>query len=152
MSYDESWRSYQDWRADDSGEEPFQAFVLYRADLDLKTSQRTRPYSLLLSLSFLSPEPDGLYTEEEFEVLERLDAALVDSFDAAEVFYVGRVTGGAKRFYCCYAEDGSRTARLREEINSLEARFPGYRTSIDEGDDAEWAIYKGSFVPEPDDG
>lgn len=151
MSYDEGWCSYQDWRANDSGDEPFEAYIVYRADLDFEASRAERPFSLILSLAFRTAEPDGLYNEDEFEVLEDLDAALLAAFDGAGVLYVGRVTGGAKRFYCCYAEDDSRVGAVRAAIDAVEAKFAGYSVSIDAHKDGDWELYRCSLEPEADD-
>ncbi len=150
MTYGAEWLSYQDWRADPGGE-PFQTFVLFWGGLDPEAGGRERPVSLTLTLHFSNAAPDGLYSDEEFEALEQLDAALASAFESVGVLYVGRVTGGAKRIYCNYAADRSWVDRLREKLAALEETFPGYGIELDVSEDPEWDLYRGSLEPEAGD-
>ena len=65
------------------------------------------PILMLVKMSLLNPDEDGLYTEEEAETLDKIDKALFDQMVTnLGGMYAARITVGGRQEYYFYLKEG----------------------------------------------
>ena len=136
------WDFYR-LRVDD---QPASIFV----DLGLEASAplHALPFMAYVRLRMREPRDDGLSSQEEFEMLKRIEVALESGLSGEEVRYVGRNTSsGCRDFYFYVAQP----QLWHENVARVLSSFGEYEFDTGTRDDAAWLVYFNFLLPGPVD-
>jgi uncharacterized protein (TIGR01619 family) len=115
-------------------------------DLGLRSEapMPTHPWAVVVEVKLLAPNENGLTQNEEFNVLNGVEDAMLASFKSINAIYAGRMTTDGKRtsvFYAC-ADPNKETL-----IDPVRAKFPEYSFDCWSDEDAEWEFYTSTLYP-----
>jgi len=106
---------------------------------------RSLPNLAYLRVHMRSPRPDGLSSNEEFDILVALEDKLIQQFTTSDAtVYVGRNTSDGKRDFFFY----TRAADWRANVLKAIQGFPEYQFETGTREDAKWETYFGFLYPD----
>ncbi len=92
-----------------------------------------------------APRPDGLSSNEEFQILNAVEDALAKRLEEdCDACLAGRITGDGRREFYYY---GRLPENLRLLVESELTSFPGYRSDFDTQPDPDWRQYLDVLYP-----
>jgi uncharacterized protein (TIGR01619 family) len=104
-------------------------------------------YLTSVYVPMLRPYENGLSSQDEFDVLTKLENAIVDTVVKAPAIFAGRITGNSERaffFYSAHAFD------LEPQLRAVFSDFPEYSYRWSRQDDPEWKCYRERLFPPPE--
>jgi uncharacterized protein (TIGR01619 family) len=115
-------------------------------DLGLRNEapMATHPWAVVVELKLLSPNENGLTQKEEFDVLNGVEDAMLESFKSINAIYAGRMTTDGKRTSVFYASAEPDTEKL---IAPVRTKFPEYSFDCWGDGDADWNFYISTLYP-----
>jgi uncharacterized protein (TIGR01619 family) len=104
------------------------------------------PDLVWLRLYMRSPRPDGLSSNEEFEMLRSIEDELSEVTHSSDtvIKYVGRNTSGGSRDFYFYSEDGNRAVEL---LSTVMASRSEYECEFGSRKDPAWEAYLSFLYP-----
>ncbi len=102
------------------------------------------PHMAYVRLYMNHPRADGLSSQEEFDILVRIEDALKASLCGEKVGYVGRNTSSGCRdfyFYCSTPDD------WQSRVDRVLTGFGNYRYETGTREDAGWSTYLDFLLP-----
>ena len=109
----------------------------------------SKPWLLWAIVPFKDPREDGLSTDEESEVLDEIEDALLESVESSiEGSLVGRITTEGRREFYFYAptDEG-----FEQAVGKAMASHSEYEVECGAKEDPDWEHYLGVLFPSPYD-
>jgi regulator of RNase E activity RraB len=116
-------------------------------DLDLKDQlpDHLRTDLIWIWVYMNAPRPDGLSSNEEFEILNSIEDALTERLEKdCDASLAGRITGDGRREFYYY---GRTPSNLRLLVEQELGSFPGYCSDFDTQPDPDWRQYLDVLYP-----
>jgi uncharacterized protein (TIGR01619 family) len=115
-------------------------------DLGLRNEapMATHPWAVVVELKLLSPNENGLTQQEEFDVLNGVEDAMLESFKSINAIYAGRMTTDGKRTSVFYASADPDTEKL---IAPVRTKYPEYSFDCWSDKDPDWHFYTSTLYP-----
>lgn len=100
-----------------------------------------------LRIHMRMPQPDGLSSQEEYDVLGGLENDVVAAVTANAAIYVGRSTSAGVRDFYFYTKGTG----LAERLAAVMAVWPEYRYDCGSRSDEAWTTYRNFLYPTGED-
>tara|TARA_R110001592_G_scaffold94289_4_gene273052 strand:+ start:500 stop:1246 length:747 start_codon:yes stop_codon:yes gene_type:complete len=106
----------------------------------------TLPYMAWVCVYMKQPTPDGLMSDEEYDVLQEIDERLDDRLQAEGTSdFIGRIIhDGCQRYYFYRSEGGDWEDRVRDAMRT----FPDYESESGTDEDPEWELFFELLCPD----
>ena len=106
-----------------------------------------KPNLAWVSVQMNNPREDGFSSQEESEMLFKVEDALVERITLAhDAVYAGRLTSDGNRDLYFYLSD---TAGYDKTVQDAMSTYPEYRYSLGAKEDREWGGYLDFLYPSP---
>lgn len=107
-----------------------------------------KPNVVWVSIKMNNPREDGLSSQEESELLNKIEDALVDKITSKHnSIYVGRLTSAGDRDLYFYFGD---TTLYDKTISEVMGTYPKYKFDFGKKEDKEWSGYFDFLYPTPE--
>lgn len=135
-----------EWNVYLSEREEAPASILLDVGIARESVREAYPEMTWVRLNMLSPAPDGLSSEEEFDDLRAIFDALETAAAASSSIVVGRKTGSGVQDIFLYTADGP---AMHGAIRDVMRGFPTYVYESGVRADPEWSVYFDVLYPSP---
>lgn len=112
-----------------------------------KAPDRAHPLLLWIWADLNDPRPDGLTSNEEAQVLYKIEEALINALSAIKGLYVGRITNVGRREFYFYLPNKAPALATAAAVMAL---FSNYNYKADIQDDRQWRQYLDVLFPSPE--
>jgi uncharacterized protein (TIGR01619 family) len=103
------------------------------------------PYMVYLRVYMKQARPDGLSSNEEFQLLCEIGDAVDNLVKETHHLFVGRNTSDGNRDFYFYTADSD---ILIENLSTMMKSFEGYEFDVGKREDKAWDVYKDFLYPE----
>jgi len=91
-----------------------------------------------ISIKLKNPNENGLTTNEESEILFKIEDVIVDKLNLKNIIYIGRVTNNGFRDFYFYSKNFE---LFKNDYKEIINQFPDYNIELNSQDDKNWNGY-----------
>ncbi|MCA4783142.1 DUF695 domain-containing protein [Empedobacter stercoris] len=100
-----------------------------------------------ISVKLKNPNENGLTTNEESEILFKIEDEIIKKTNAKNTIYIGRITNNGYRDFYFYSKNPE---TFKAEFKNIENNFTDYTVELNTKEDKDWSEYLNIYPNEMD--